>query len=78
MNWREHLTSDLEICHGKVCVKGTRIMVSVIIDNIAAGLSPEEIVSAYPSLTKDDIQASLEYAAELAHERIVPFSTIAV
>ena len=52
-------------------------MVSVVLDNIAAGLSPQEIISAYPSLTKDDIQASLEYAAELAHERIIPLSTVA-
>ena len=52
-------------------------MVSVVIDNIASGMSPQEIIAAYPSLTKEDIQASLEYAAELAHERIVPFSSVA-
>ena len=47
-------------------------MVSVILDNLAAGISEKEILKSYPSLTKEDIQAAVAYAAELAKERYVP------
>lgn len=57
------------LCHGKACIKGTRIMVSVILDNLAEGASMEEIIEDYPSLTKEDIRAALEYGAALAKEQ---------
>ena len=60
-----------EICHGKACIKGTRIMVSVVIDNLAEGTSMESILKSYPSLKKEDILASLEYAAALTKEEII-------
>jgi uncharacterized protein (DUF433 family) len=69
MNWKERIVVDTNVCHGKACIKGTRIMVSVILDNLAAGLKPEEIVASYPSLILEDIQAAVAYAAELARER---------
>jgi len=73
MNWESRIVSDPEICHGKPCVRGTRIMVSVILDNVAAGLSWDEIVEEYPPLTRDDVQAALEYAAALTREEeLVP------
>jgi len=74
MNWRERISADPLVCHGRTCIKGTRIMVSVILDNLAAGVSEEEILKSYPSLVPDDIRAALAYATELAHERIVPVS----
>lgn len=76
MNWHEKITSDPEICHGRVCVKGTRIMVSVILDNLSEGLTIEEIIEAYPPLTKDDILAAINYAAELTKERIIPLDKL--
>jgi uncharacterized protein (DUF433 family) len=72
VDWKERITVDPLVCHGRACIKGTRIMVSVILDNLAAGLSPEEIVKSYPPLTLDDISAALWYATELARERVVP------
>lgn len=78
MNWRERITVDPEVCHGKACIKGTRIMVSVILDNLAAGIPNEEILKSYPSLSVEDIQASLDYAAELARERTITLPTTAV
>lgn len=72
MQWQERIVSDPLICHGKACIKGTRIMVSVILDNLAANVSIEEILHSYPSLTNEDIQAAISYAAELARERIIP------
>jgi uncharacterized protein (DUF433 family) len=71
MNWRERISVDPNVCHGKACIKGTRIMVSVVLDNLAAGEPTERILKNYPTLTRDDIQAALQYAAELARERIV-------
>ena len=72
MNWTERISVDPNVCHGKACIRGSRIMVSVVLDNLAAGLSPAEIVPSYPSLHPDDITAAMAYAAELARERVVP------
>lgn len=71
MNWQDYITVDPLICHGKACIKGTRIMVSVVLDNLAAGLSIDQILQSYPSLTREAVQASIGYAADLARERIV-------
>ena len=72
MNWQHYITVDPAICHGKACIKGTRVMVTVILDNLAAGLDAEEIVKSYPSVSREAVQAALCYAAELARERVVP------
>ncbi len=71
MNWQDRIVADPAICHGKACIKGTRVMVSVVLDNLAAGETPEQTAAAY-RLAPEDIQAALLYAAELAKERIVP------
>ncbi|MBE9472553.1 MAG: DUF433 domain-containing protein [Chloroflexi bacterium] len=72
MNLLNRISVDTSICHGRACIKGTRIMVSVILDNLAAGISEKEILESYPSLTPLDIQAAISYAAELTRERLVP------
>ena len=74
MNWRERISADPLVCHGKACVKGTRIMVSVILDNLAEGESEDEIIKSYPSLTPDDIKAAISYAAELSREKLISLS----
>ena len=63
MNWRDRISVDTNVCHGKACIKGTRIMVSVVLDNLAAGESVEAILRSYPTLKQDDIQAALGYRA---------------
>jgi uncharacterized protein (DUF433 family) len=68
LNWRERITADPKVCHGKACIQGTRIMVSVILDNLAAETSVDETLRAYPSLKKEDVQAAIAYAAELARD----------
>lgn len=75
MNWNQRISVDPGICHGKACITGTRVMVSLIIDNIAAGVSRQDVLRSYPSLRDEDIDAALQYAAELARERIVPLSS---
>ncbi len=67
----ERISIDPNVCHGKACIKGTRIMVSVILDNLASGHSRQDILASYPSLKKEDIDAAIAYAAELARERTV-------
>lgn len=71
MDWREHIAVDPMVCHGQACIRGTRIPASVILDNLASGLSAAEIVKSYPSLTPEAIQAAVAYAAELARERVL-------
>ena len=62
MNWREYITVNPSVCHGKACIKGTRIMVSVVLDNLAAGLTVDEILKSYPSLDSNSVHASIAYA----------------
>ncbi|AOQ22678.1 hypothetical protein MTAT_26820 [Moorella thermoacetica] len=69
MNPLERITIDPSACHGKACIKGTRIPVSVILDNLAEGISQEEILKSYPSLSLEDIKAAIAYGAMLAKER---------
>ncbi|MEM1126745.1 MAG: DUF433 domain-containing protein [Bacteroidota bacterium] len=70
MNWRDHITVDPHVCHGKACIKGTRVLVSAVLDNLAAGLSTEEITQSYPSVTPESVRATLAYAADLAGDRM--------
>jgi uncharacterized protein (DUF433 family) len=71
LDWRSHISTDPAICHGKACIKGTRIMVSVVLDNLASGASVDEVVRLYPTLKYEDVAAAIAYAAELARERVV-------
>jgi uncharacterized protein (DUF433 family) len=67
-DWQERITINPAVCHGKACIRGTRVMVFVILDNLVAGVTREEIIGSYPSIQALDIQAALEYAAELTRE----------
>ena len=71
MIWQDHIAINPQICHGRACIRGTRIMVSVVLDNLAAGLSFDEILTSYPSLTREGIHAAIAYAAELTREPIL-------
>ena len=70
----QRISIDPNICFGKPCIRGTRIWVSLIIENLAEGVSEEEILDAYPSLKAEDIKAALGYAAEITRERIIPIA----
>ena len=61
---------DPAVCAGKPCVRGTRIYIAVILDALAEGLTPEEIIDHYLSLTVDDVRAAVAYAADLARENV--------
>jgi uncharacterized protein (DUF433 family) len=68
LEWRDRISIDPQICHGKPCVKGTRVMVSIVLDYLKAGEGIPAILRQYPMLTEADIYATLAYAAWLAHE----------
>ena len=72
MTWHQHITVDPNICHGQACIAGTRVMVTVILDNLAAGLTVDEIVESHPSVSANAVKPALHYAAELAKERMAP------
>lgn len=68
IDWRQYLSSDPQIRHGRLCASGTRVLVTNILDSLAEGSSREEILRSYPSLEPEYIDAAIAYAAELAHE----------
>jgi uncharacterized protein (DUF433 family) len=71
----ERIAVDPNVCHGQPCIKGTRIMVYLILELFEAGLSAEKIIQEYyPNLTKQDIEACLHYAATLIRDtEYIPF-----
>ena len=71
MDWRERVVVNPQVCHGKACIVGTQIMVSVILDNLADDVSLVDILASYPSLKPDDIRAAIAYAADLTREQFV-------
>jgi uncharacterized protein (DUF433 family) len=70
-NWKERISVNPAVCHGRACIRGTRVLVSAIVDNVAAGVPHEEILRSYPDIKEADIEAALAYAAELAREGTV-------
>lgn len=72
MNWQDRITVNPAICHGKACIKGTRVMVSVVLDNRGRRVARGDHGRGY-HLAKEDVQAAMQYAAELARETVIPF-----
>lgn len=69
----DRISIDHEVCHGKPCIKGTRIMVSNILNLMAHGADMEEVLAGYPSLTREDVLAALAYAESVVKdEEIIP------
>lgn len=68
----KRISIDPKVCHGQACIKGTRIPVHQIIRMMANGDTIEELLEEYPSISRDDILACLEYAASLAEEELTP------
>jgi len=71
-NLLDRININPKICHGQPCVRGTRIMVWLVVEYLAGGDNIEAVLEAYPSLTREDVQACLVFAAEMTKERILP------
>jgi uncharacterized protein (DUF433 family) len=66
----KRITSRHNVCGGRPCIRDTRIEIAIVLDGLAEGMTEPEIMDHYPQLTKEDIHASLAYAADLAHESV--------
>ena len=71
-DWKEMISIKDDGCHGKPCIKGTRIWVSLILDFLASGSTVEEILVEYPQLSEEHVRACIASGAELARERYIP------
>ena len=71
MKWRDTIIHDPAICKGRATIKGTRIMATVVLDNVASGVSVADIVQSYPPLTAEQVFACVAYAAWLAHDEVI-------
>jgi len=76
MSINDYITIDPNVCHGQPCFKGTRIMIYLILEMMGAGETTQDIITAYPELSREAIGAALMFAAKAAAvgERYVPFS----
>lgn len=66
VDWKARIVSLPDVCHGKPCIRGTRVMVSSILGSLAAGFSRDEVLANYPGIGAEDIDAALALAADLA------------
>lgn len=64
----ERITIDPNVCHGKPCIKGTRIMVSNVLNLLAHGADLDEVLAGYPGLTREDVYAALAYAESVVKD----------
>lgn len=69
MNLEDYVSVHPDVCHGKPCFKGTRIMVYLVLEMVEDGATTAEILQAYPDLTPDHIKAALHYAAKVLEVR---------
>lgn len=68
----KRISIDPRVCFGKPCIRGTRIWVSLILDNLAEGTTEKALLEDYPGLKHEDILAAIAYGAEMSRERYVP------
>ena len=76
VNMNEHITIDPNVCHGKPCIKGTRVMVSNILNLLAHGADVEEVLKGYPALTAEDVYAALAYAETVVEDEEVILTAV--
>lgn len=71
-DWKSRISVDPRVCHGQACIRGTRIMVWLIVQRLANGDTEEALLRAYPSLHREDIRAGLHYASALTRQWMLP------
>ena len=68
---RKRISIDPDVCFGKPRIRGTRLWVALILDNLATGMAEQELLENYPGLTHEDVLAAIAYGAEMTRERHV-------
>ena len=71
MTWRERITTNPAQCGGRPCIRAMRIRVSDVLDLLASGLSPEEVLEELPDLEREDIEAAIRYASQRVDHPVV-------
>lgn len=66
----ERISIDPAVCHGQPCIRGTRVLVTVLLDALASGMATAEIVEHYPYIAEDDVRAAAAYGAWLAKQEV--------
>ncbi|MCE7743667.1 MAG: DUF433 domain-containing protein [Candidatus Heimdallarchaeota archaeon] len=74
IDWKNYISSRLSIRNNKACIKGTRVLVSLILDCLAEGMSIKEIIFEYPSIKKEDVKIAVAYTAMLARNETISIS----
>jgi uncharacterized protein (DUF433 family) len=69
MDWREHIELNPEVLVGKPVIRGTRLSVDLVLEQLASGATVEELLEEYPTLTREGVLAALAYAAETLKEQ---------
>ena len=77
MNWQDRISVRPDVCHGKACIKGRRVMVSVILASLAEGDDTKTVMANY-RLSAEDIQAAMLFAADMAEDRFLPLEQEAI
>ena len=70
-NLLTRISVDPNVCFGKPCIRGTRIWVSLILDNLSEGVTETELLTSFPQLAPEDIRAALAYGAAATREHVV-------
>ncbi len=73
----DRITFDPQVMGGRACIRGMRITVALVVNLVANGMSPGEIIAEYPDLEPEDVRQALRYAAALASEELLPFAASA-
>ena len=71
------LQIDANICHGKPVIRGTRVMISTLLGALGAGDSIETVLEDYPSITRADLEAALEFASRLSDYQASAYEAVA-
>lgn len=66
----ERISIDSAVCHGQPCIRGTRVLVTVLLDALAGGMTPAEILEHYPTVAEEDVRAAAAYGAWLAKQEV--------
>lgn len=77
MDYRDLISADANVCHGQPCIRGTRIMVWLIVQLLANGDSVDDVLVGYPSISRQQVQACLAFAADALRERVLPMEVAA-
>lgn len=71
MNWQQHIVADPKILYGKPVINHTRVPVDLVLEKLAAGDTLDDLLNAYPNVTRDDINACLLFAAEAVKNEVI-------